>query len=204
MQRLLATARVIQFARGQHLFSQGDSADSLFLVLDGWVKVFRTTPEGDETVLHVIGPHESFAEPAALGIGHYPANAEGASDGRMLSISAELYRTILREEPELALNTIGRFAMKLRRMVGEREQILVRSTDHRLAAFLLNHAEQESVEEAVSLSLPYDKGLLAARLGMKPESLSRALSRLKELGVSSKGNQITIASVQALRDFIGD
>jgi CRP-like cAMP-binding protein len=88
-------------------------------------------------------------------------------------------------------------AVHMRRLVGQVEQLTVRSSSERVAEFLLKLAG-EGAESAI-VHLPYDKGLVAARLGMQPETLSRALAKLRRLGVESKGRRVAIQDFEALR-----
>jgi CRP-like cAMP-binding protein len=88
-------------------------------------------------------------------------------------------------------------SLHLRRLVQQIEHLTVRSSTERLADFLVKLADNRN--ERAILRLPYDKGLIAARLGMQPETLSRALAKLRPLGVETKGSRVTIRDVDALR-----
>ncbi|MGM0562855.1 MAG: Crp/Fnr family transcriptional regulator [Pseudomonadota bacterium] len=201
-EELLKSSEVVDIERDTPLFEREQEATHLYWVVSGWVKVYRTTAEGEETVIHTVGPGESFAEPAALGLGFYPASAVGACEGRVVRIPTRAYRTLLLNKPEKALAVIGRFSQRLRQMVNEREQIQSNSTAQRLARFLLEHSGSGKAP-GQSFALPYDKTLLAARLAMKPESLSRAFARLREEGVSSRGQWVTIEDRERLAAFVG-
>lgn len=187
------------FKRGESLFMQGDLAENLFLVLEGWVKVFRLSPDGSEAVLHIFRAGESFAEPAAFGLGRYPAHAEAAADGRLLVIPAGALMAEVDRTPGLAMKIIGLMSQRLHALIAETERRQFLSTPHRLAAFLADLLATDeqggATAEAPSatVTLPYDKGLVAARLGMTPESFSRALAKLKGEGITSQGNKIFVA-----------
>lgn len=195
---LAARCRVRDLDRGQVLFSQGDCAQAFFLVMRGWVRVFRLSPQGQETVLHVVPAGETFAEPAALTIGHYPASAQAASDAAVCAIPAADFRMLLADHPQLALHTIGVLAQRMHRLVTDFDRLNSRSSAQRLAQFLL---ERLADDNPTTVALPYDKGLLAARLGMTPETLSRSFAKLKNLGVTSRGARITIGDSQRLQHY---
>lgn len=192
--------------RGDALFRQGDPAESVFMVLEGWLKVYRLTPDGGETVLHVFRSGETLAEPAAFGLGRYPATAEAACEARILQVPAAFLIAEIDRAPQLVLKVIGLFSQRLHALVSETERRQFLSTPHRLAAFLLDLMAQEGVPSEqttpLDLSLPYDKALVAARLGMTPESFSRALAKLKPVGIDSNGSHIHIRNPQLLRDFV--
>ena len=75
VQILLGQAIVVDLGPGDALFRQGEAAAAFFIVIQGWIKLYRSTPAGDETVLHVLTKGESFAEAVAFAGGRYPATA---------------------------------------------------------------------------------------------------------------------------------
>lgn len=193
-------SRMKNHGRGHLLFLQGDPAPCFFLVLEGWVTVYRDTPDGDHTVIHVVRPGETFAEPAALNLGIYPASAEAATDCKVLEISATTLKKLLTEDPSIALRVIGQLSQRLRFMVTELERFHVKSAPQRLACFLVELSPHGAPRAEVVL--PFDKTLIAARLGMKPESLSRALARLRKYGVrANRGHNVELSDLPLLRDF---
>lgn len=197
---LLELSRVEEHDRGHVLFMQGDPAPKFYLMLEGWVTVSRAGRDGEQTVLHVVREGETFAEPAALTLGFYPASAEAASNATLLAIQGTVFTRMLREDPDLGIRVISQLSQRLRFMVHELERQQVKTTSQRVASFLLDLAPQDSL--AATVCLPYDKSLVAARLGMKPESLSRALAKLRKLGVSAnRGPSIEISNCPALRAF---
>lgn len=199
LETLLHEARITEQPRGKLLFLRGEPANWFFLLLDGWVKVFRDTPDGEQTVIAIMKPGETIAEAAIFFGSDYPASAEVVDNARLLEIPAGTLLNQLRQDPDLGLKLLGALSMRLRHLVRHIEQLQARSTSQRLGDFLLALCEAE--EGPVSLKLPYDKSLIAARLGMKPESLSRALAKLKKLGVTSRGHSVDIDDIGTLRDY---
>jgi CRP-like cAMP-binding protein len=83
--------------------------------------------------------------------------------------------------------------------VAQLEQLKAQTGAQRVAEFLLTLCQNSA--GGCEVTLPYDKMLIAGRLGMKPESLSRAFSRLKAAGVSVSRNHAEIADIEALREY---
>ena len=79
------------------------------------------------------------------------------------------------------------------------EQLKARTGAQRVAEFLLELAG--ATHGFCEVTLPYDKVLIAGRLGMKPESLSRAFARLREYGVTVRHNNAAIADIAVLREL---
>jgi CRP-like cAMP-binding protein len=193
-------SRIGEFPRGHLIFQRGDPADCMYLVLEGWLTVYRDTPNGERTVLLMARRGETVAEAAALNFGRFPASAEAATDCRIVQIPAKVFTDVIRKDPDAALRVIGGLSARLHLLVGELERLHVKGASQRVGCFLI-----ELIPDAIggntTVQLPFDKSLVAARLAMTPESLSRALAKLKEVGVeSTRGPDVHILDVQRLRD----
>lgn len=194
-------AVVRQYPIRTMLFVQGDKADRFFVVLGGWVKLFRQAKTGAEAVIEVIGPGESFAEAAALALGQFPVSAECATAVRLLEVPAEPFKKQLAADPDLMLRIIASLSVRLRGFVSRTELLITRTASQRLALFLLAFASECSEEGARSVKLPYNKLLIAGRLGMKPETFSRALSELRRIGVNVTRSEVLIEDVDMVEQF---
>lgn len=196
---LLRGAAPRAYAKGHMLFQQGDSADGFFVVLSGWVKLFRQTPQGDEAVVHIVSRGEAFAEAAMFLGGRYPASAQIAEDAELIRIAMGPFRSWVQSEPEIAFGMLAALSARLHHMVNETEQLQTRSATERVADFILKRCPVRNGSAVIAL--PYDKSLLAARLAMKPESLSRVLAKLRKLGVRSEQHRVIVADVARLAQF---
>lgn len=194
---LLADALVRRFPRNALLFLEGEPAGQFYVVLDGWVRLYRQTPDGRESVIALFARGESFAEAVMFLGGRFPVSAAVVDEARLLVVPAKSFRRALRSDNELCFKMMASMAVHLRRLVGQVEQLTVRSSSERVAQFLLRLA-RDGAESAI-VHLPYDKGLIAARLGMQPETFSRALAKLRPLGVETHGSRVTIRDIDALR-----
>lgn len=199
-EELLQGAASRSFVRGETIFLQGDPADHVFIVLDGWVKLFRMTANGTEAVVGVFTQGHSFAEAAVFSGVPYPVAAEAVTDCQLLAIPARTILSRMRARPELCLSVLASSFKHLHGLVSQIEQLKAHTGAQRLAEFLIDLCPVE--EGACTITLPYDKSLIAGRLGMKPESLSRAFARLREQGVTVTQNHAAIREVQRLRDYV--
>lgn len=194
---LLAETSIRSFDRSALLFVEGEPAARFYVVLDGWVRLYRQTVDGRESVIALFARGESFAEAVMFLGGRFPVSGAVVDEARLLVIPAEPFRRALQGNNELCFKMMASMAVHLRRLVGQVEQLTMRSSTERLAQFLLKLA-RDGAESAI-VYLPYDKGLIAARLGMQPETLSRALAKLRPLGVETRGSRVTIRDFEALR-----
>lgn len=199
LEALLKGASPRSYPKGHLLFQQGDAADGFFVVLSGWVKLFRQTPRGDEAVIHILSRGECFAEAAVFLGGRYPASALVAEDARLIRISSQPFRQWIQSEPEIALGMLASLSARMHHLVNESEQLQTRSATERVADFILRRCPVR--EGPAVIALPYDKSLLAARLAMKPESLSRVLARLRKLGVRTENHRVIVTDVARLVRF---
>lgn len=199
-QSLIGRQAVRGYDKGVVLFQQGEPAEAFYVVLDGWVKLFRLTPDGSEAVVGVFRRSETFAEAAMFLGGRYPVTAEVVTPSRLLRVDGGLLVRRIREEPDLALSMLASASYHLKALVEQIEQIKMLSAPQRIADFLVRLCPVR--EGGCEIDLPYEKALIAGRLGMKPESLSRALSKLRPLGVSVDRERVTIVDVDLLVRFV--
>ena len=200
IRHLTAEASVVSEPRGTVLFVQEEEATHFFVILDGWVKVFRQGAEGQETVIHIFSRGESFAEAAIFEAGDFPASAEVVEDARLLMIPARRFIQRLLERPEMFLTILAAVSRRMRFLIQQLEQRNAASTTERLARLLLQMCPDGS--DPATVRLPTDKSLIAARLGMQPETLSRAFARLRKLGVTTRSSEVRIDNQELIRRFL--
>ncbi|KEO60080.1 Crp/Fnr family transcriptional regulator [Thioclava indica] len=196
---LLESARAIEFDRGSTIFLQGEQARAIYIVAKGWVKLFRISPNGAEAVVGVFTKGRSFGEAVAFRHDIYPVSAEAVTYCRLIRIEASVFLQMIRENHEVTLAILTATYTHLHSLVAQVEALKARTGAQRVAEFLLDLADCSTGDCRVRL--PYDKGLIAGRLGMKPESLSRAFGKLKSIGVTVTRETAEIGDLHALRDF---
>jgi CRP-like cAMP-binding protein len=162
--RLLDHALVRSFGRSAVLFLQDEPATRFYVILDGWVRLYRQTSEGQESTIAVYARGDSFAEAAILQSGAFPVTAVVIDDARLLVIEAEPFLRHLRADPKLCLNMMASMSNHLRRLVQQVEQLTVRSSTERLGDFLLRLVPAGDAGGAV-VRLPLDKAMIAAGQG---------------------------------------
>lgn len=197
---LLARARLIEYRRGEAIFHHGDTAHMVHIIADGWAKLYRVAPNGAETVVNILTSGQSFGEVIALRHGVYPVSAMASSNCRLVVIPASVLHAQIAMRPEFLAALLSVTSLHIHRLIDQIEQLKVRSGAQRVAEFLLDLCPNAA--ESAEVTLPYDKTLIAGRLGMKPESLSRAFARLRDHGVSIDQAQVRIASTGKLHDLL--
>lgn len=198
-QAVLASAHQREFERGATIFLQGERASAIYIVVEGWIKLYRIAPNGTEAVVGVFTKGRSFGEAVAFRHDSYPVSAEAVTDCNLIRIEADVFLRLLRDNPEVAVMMLSATYVHLHALVSQIEALKAQTGAQRVAEFLLELAP--CPDGACEVLLPYDKVLIAGRLGMKPESLSRAFAKLRDHGVSIRQNKAAINDIDALRAF---
>jgi CRP/FNR family transcriptional regulator, dissimilatory nitrate respiration regulator len=198
-QHILAPATAVMLRPHELIMRQGDPATAFFIVIDGWVKIYRNTVSGDETVIDIMKEGDSIAGAVALTGHRYIATAEAVSAARVGRIPADHLVRCIRGSPDIAMAVITSISQHMHHLIQRVEQLKAQSGVQRVAEFIasLSLAEQGQCATA----LPYDKVLIAARLGLTPESLSRAFAKLRAVGVAIDASQVVIKDIARLRSI---
>ncbi len=203
LDHICAKSRLLSFKKDDIIFCQGDEASAFFIIIRGWVTIAKENINAEQSILHVFQQGESFAEPAAMIMGKYPASAYAASSCDVLEINIAALKTMVQQEPDMAMRMIARLSGQLNTLINEFEQYKTMSVPKRLAMFLISLITPESGTNSVEL--PFSKTVLSAHLGVQPATLSRAFNQLAKFGVSSeRTGPVTIGDIDGLRAYIDD
>lgn len=185
------------YSEGETIFMQGDTARAVFIVLSGFIKLSRMTPNGTEAVVTIMGRNRSFAEAMVLRGEPYPVTAEAITDSTLLQIDGVRLRQFLLENQEFAIRMLASTFVHLQGLVDQIERLKAHTGVQRVAQFLADLTDEET--GPCEVRLPYNKRLIAGHLGMQPESLSRAFARLREHGVRVDASKAEIDDIATLR-----
>jgi CRP-like cAMP-binding protein len=202
VQHIIAPATAVTLRRHEWIMRQGEPATAFFIVIDGWIKLYRSTLSGDEAVIEVMTKGDSFAEAAAFTGSRYIASGEAVATARIARVPADHLVKCIYENPVIASSMIASISTHMHHLVQQVEHLKVQSGVQRVAEFLASLALANQDKPAVAL--PYDKLLIAAQLGLTPESLSRAFARLKAVGVAIDAAHVVVKDVAKLRQIAAD
>ena len=199
-QTLMSHAQVREFQKGKLLFLEGEQANRLYIILNGWIKIFKGTAAGDEAILLMRSSGDSIMETAAYLNLTYPLSAQVVEDATLLSIPAPVVREQVKKNNNLAVNLLSSMCYRSQNLIREIEVARLKSVDERLGWFLLKLA-LENGRSSKFIQLPYEKSLIASYLNMKRETFSRALQRLKKKNFKIENDVIIMPSRTALCEF---
>jgi CRP-like cAMP-binding protein len=190
-------------SKGRDLFSMGQKATHFFSIQEGWIKLYRTSNNGEEVIINIFGPGESFAE-AAVFSDHqtYPVHAQAIENTILIEIPRSIFIHKIEEDSRFAINILGAIAARQHLLVQQLEHLMIRSAPQRVGAFLLRFCQRiKGSESGWVVSLPYEKSIISLRLNIKPETFSRAVSKLSECGVYIESGRIIISDLNKLANY---
>ena len=145
---------------------------------------------------------DSFGESISLTGGRYMAGAEAATEARIARIPADFVVRCVRQNPEIGLAMIASTSLTLHGLVQQVEELKAHSGIQRVADFIASLTNAET--GACVVVLPYDKVIVASRLGLTPEYLSRAFAKLRSIGVNVAAERVAVRDVGRLRRLAGE
>ncbi len=201
---LAAATRRIKLEENAPLFQHGQPAEEFFLVLRGQVKLFRLSEDGDEKVIEIITPGRLFAEAVMfMAKQAYPVNAEAVSMVELLAISNKAFIRILRESPDTCFRVMGVMSQRLHRLLNEIDSLTLHNATYRMVSYLLNEIAQAGGAEDQGFTLNTPKHVVASRLSIQPETLSRILSRLSKQGlIEVHGSRVEVLDHSGLQVLV--
>jgi len=187
--------------KGKMLFIHGEDADRFFIIKSGWVKLFRETLDGAQAVVDILTTNHIFGETSIFENESYPYSAEIVEPAEIISLPISELKAEIESNNKLALSMLNSMAKYRRQQDTEIEHLAIQNAPQRIGCFLLRLADQ-GAEGAVKIHLPYDKTLVASRLGMQPETFSRALKKLKDkTGIQVNGATIEMDDLDQLVSY---
>lgn len=201
LSEIIGASTIRKYGKGEQLFIYGDKANSFYMLISGWVKLYRETMDGNEAISDIFGSGEIFSHMTIFDDFTHKHNCEIIEDAEILLLPLGLLSQKIDDQPQLALNILRSNALATRLKNKEIEHLSIQNAPQRIGCFLLRLCKAKTAD-SIMLHLPYDKTMIAAKLGMQPETFSRALKKLKaDAGIDVIGGNVEIKSIQALSQY---
>lgn len=192
-------SQVRKYSAGKTIFMENDPGVGFYGIVEGKIKIYKSSPLGKEHILHIFGANEIFAEVAVFAGKNFPANALALEDSTLVFFPRNRFRALLAENPDLSLNLLGLMALRLRQMVLKVEELSLKEVPARLAAYLLLLRQNTHKDK---FNLDVNKSQLAALLGTIPETLSRVIRKMKDENIiRTNGSEVAIIDMHGLEDL---
>ena len=201
--RLATGCRLEAYDKGNILFHKGDPCHGFYLVLSGQVKLAFISPDGNQKVVEIIRPGQSFGEAVMFMDKPYMLMAQALMDCRVLQIGKEAVFAELARDPMVCRKLIAGLSQRLHHLINDLETYSLRSGRERIIGYLLREEEmsgQATQAGPVTVRLPTHKGTIASRLNLTQEHFSRILHELVDAGLLTvEGRLIHIPDIGQLR-----
>jgi CRP-like cAMP-binding protein len=193
----------LRVGKGTSLFSKGDQLAGFYVVVYGQVKLSLPSTHGAEKVIDLIGPGESFGEAIMFLGAPSLVSATALADALLLLISRDVVMDQIERDPAFARSMLASLSMRLHSMVKDVETYTLRSSTQRVIGYLLQYQpdDGESTNQ-LEIRLPASKYVIASRLNLTKETLSRIFHELSQAAlINVRGKQIDVLDVAKLREY---
>lgn len=189
-------------AAGDVLFRQGQGCEAIHCVESGLVGLRRSDPQGNSILVGLAHATDTLGYAALFSGGRHSETAVALIESRVCAIGRATVESLVASNAPLALRFLRRLAREVRAFEQERLNALVLPVRARLAQLLLSLADRYGrAPDAGGLEVvvPLARQDMAALLGVRPESVARAVRALSDAGVARfVGRLVTIPSLDAL------
>jgi CRP/FNR family transcriptional regulator len=169
---------VVLLRRGDHLYEEGDVDDKLYVVIEGKVKLTRTSPDGREVLVRVQGPGEMFGELAMFDPTYRTSTAAAVTDARLAVIAHADLRDVLVRRPTVAMLLLRELAQRLRVIQDTTTNLIFTDVPGRVAKALLELAAKFGAQQEDGIQVTHDltQEELAQLVGASRETVNKALA----------------------------
>jgi CRP/FNR family transcriptional regulator len=201
--RLLAAQAIYKkFKPGEMVIGETDPIRSFYVVISGQLKLYRSSAEGKEQTLQLLGPGDPFGLCTAFATDSFPASAMAIEESTVLLIPGTVMEATAKQEPALLFNIIQILSQRLKDSMTIIESLALKEIPGRLASFLRHALPKDVVGNNTAVELTISQRELSKILGATPEALSRALRKMANDGIlSTAGRIITILDHKALEQL---
>lgn len=205
LRKISSFSKIKNLKKNEIIFKEDDFYLGFYILLKGTVKIFRLSPKGKESVLHIIKPLNAFADIPLFDGGNYPVNAVALEESIVLLIPKDKFLALLKSDSDMSLKMLSGFAKRLKSLINQVDNLNSSEVPARLAKYLLNEVKLSSTEKLpepfIKLTIP--KATLAAFIGTITETLSRTFKKLQDDKIIRVvGKKIFISDFDRLKKLV--
>jgi CRP-like cAMP-binding protein len=204
LKSLAERANYKNFKAGELVIGETDPIRAFYVVVSGQMKLYKSSAEGKEQTLYLLGAGEPFGMCTAFATDSFPASVRALSESAVLIIPGQAMEAIAAQEPTLLLNIIQVLSKRLKESMTLIESLALMEIPQRLASFLLHDLGKEGQHGKSHVQLTITHRELAKILGSTPEALSRALKKMARDGlIEIDGRTISVLNLDDLEALAG-
>lgn len=202
LQRLAQGSQLRELARGADVFRSGEPCREFHVTVSGQVKLFAISPAGQEKIIELVGPGNSFAEAFMFMERPYLINAQALTDTLLLSVSREAVLREIQGGAQFCMRMLAGLSRRLHGLVNDVQAYSLHSGVERVIGYLMRDLPEDGGAAAASVQLPVSKASIASRLSMTPEYFSKVLHELEAKGlIEVDKREIRLLDMQRLSRY---
>ena len=203
LERIADHAKAVRVDKGAILFQRGQPSQGFYAVVFGQIKLSFISKAGNEKVVDLLGPGQSFGEAVMFMERPHVVTAQALADSMLLFIAKSAVFEELEKDPRFARRMIAGLSQRLHYLLEDLEGYSMRSGMQRVIGFLLREdAGSPLGDEPLEVMLPAAKGVIASRLNLTQEHFSRILHDLAAKGlIEVRGRTIVVPRPGRLQTF---
>ncbi|EFK55162.1 Crp/Fnr family transcriptional regulator [Corynebacterium genitalium ATCC 33030] len=198
---LIGDMQTETFPRGTTIFDEGEPGDTLYIIIDGKVKLARHAPDGRENLLSVMGPSDMFGELSIFDPGPRTSSAVCVTEVQAATMDSEMLKTWINEHPEISQQLLRVLARRLRRTNASLADLIFTDVPGRVAKTLLQLANRFGTQEGSTLRVNHDltQEEIAQLVGASRETVNKALATFAQRGwIRLEGKSVVIVDTEHL------
>ncbi len=200
LDEIAADAKEIRLEKGETLFHRGDVSTGFHVVVFGQLQLSINSPQGGKKIVEIIGPQQSLGEAVMFLSRPYPVSCGALTDSLIVHVARDSVDRLLAADPTFARLMLAGLSVRLHSLLHDVESYSLRSSTQRVIGYLLQQCASDEGKD-VEVELPTSKLVIASRLNLTPETLSRVFSDLSRLNlIEVRGRTIAIPDVKVLRE----
>lgn len=198
---LISQMQTESFPRGTTIFDEGEPGDTLYIIIEGKVKLARHAPDGRENLLSVMGPSDMFGELSIFDPGPRTSSAVCVTEVKAATMDSEMLRTWINDHPEISQQLLRVLARRLRRTNASLADLIFTDVPGRVAKTLLQLANRFGTHEGGALRVNHDltQEEIAQLVGASRETVNKALATFAHRGwIRLEGKSVLIVDTEHL------
>lgn len=199
IQRIASKTLAIAAPRGTVLLRRGDPCRGFHVIVFGRIKLSLQSPHGDEKVVELMGPGQSFGEALMFIEEPYLVTAQSVDDAKVLHVDREIVFAEIDRDPRLARRMLAGLGWRLHHLMMDVESYTLCSGTQRVINYLLRNVPGKNCAHSITVSLEASKGIIASRVNLTQEHFSRILHQLVDAGlIKVSKREIHVPDIQRL------
>jgi len=192
-----ASANLIQLSIGDMLFAEGDMAHHFYLVHRGMMKLYKSSPDGTERIVELLTAKQMFGEDAMF-VGEHSVYADALEPTQLIAFDCTAFADLMHKNADLCLRLLTVMSRRSKKLIDEIGKLTLQGSIQRVAQYLIEAGKYSEMSCTIRLNIP--RYVIASRLGVSPETLSRIITKLRTRGMlDCVGDSIMLKDMDCLQ-----